>query len=324
MADKETTELVLHGTWSAFEDRGDWRQFEIKVEGKQYPYKLSTKNPEVIEAMMAARDQEATFYGAEQESDKINEHTSKPYMNRYLNDVKLGTEGQAQLPGTGSETYPRGYPTRRDWIRQWDDVRAVGPEGAPAVHELRVGTHAHRPEPDVPLRRGSGRSVHPPSEIPAEDLRRHVRGVRVPGEWVRSSGRAAPRSGRGTSGADREGRRHPLSSRAVAARSGVVGCCNSRPLEKTRGRRSTRPLSLFRSHLDGAILGTPHVENGHSLADSPADIAQESRAGVLLQRGPGKHWVQDTKPGGSLRKRQRSARATAPTPQRVRQRGSRS
>ena len=77
MADKETTELVLHGTWSAFEDRGDWRQFEIKVEGKQYPYKLSTKKPEVIEAMMAARDQEATFYGAEQESDKINEHTGK-------------------------------------------------------------------------------------------------------------------------------------------------------------------------------------------------------------------------------------------------------
>ena len=103
MAEKETTEIVLHGTWSAFEDRGDWRQFEIKVEGKQYPYKLSTKKPEVIEAMMAARDQEATFYGAEQESDKINEHTGKNFINRYLNDVKLGTEGQAQLPGTGTK-----------------------------------------------------------------------------------------------------------------------------------------------------------------------------------------------------------------------------
>lgn len=102
MSDRETTEIVLHGKWSAFEDRGEWRQFEIVVEGKQYPYKLSTKKPEVIEAMMAVRDEEATFYGAEQESDKINERSGKPYMNRYLNDVKAGTVGQEALPGTSS------------------------------------------------------------------------------------------------------------------------------------------------------------------------------------------------------------------------------
>lgn len=101
MTDRETTEIVLHGKWSAFEDRGEWRQFEIVVEGKQYPYKLSTKKTEVIEAMMAVRDEEATFYGAEQESDKINERSGKPYMNRYLNDVIAGTTGQAQLPGSG-------------------------------------------------------------------------------------------------------------------------------------------------------------------------------------------------------------------------------
>lgn len=102
MSDRETTEIVLHGKWSAFEDRGEWRQFEIVVEGKQYPYKLSTKKTEVIEAMMAVRDEEATFYGAEQESDKINEKSGKPYMNRYLNDVKAGTVGQEALPGTSS------------------------------------------------------------------------------------------------------------------------------------------------------------------------------------------------------------------------------
>lgn len=52
----------------------------------------------------------------------------------------------------------------------------------------------------------------------------------------------------------------------------------------------SRPLSHFIWHRDGASLLTPHEKTGHSLADSPADIAQESRAGVLLQRGPGRHW----------------------------------
>ena len=105
MSDKETHEIVLHGKWSAFEDRGDWRQFEIIVEGKQYPYKLSTKRAETIEAMMAVRDvEEVTFYGAEQESDKINERAGKPYMNRYLNDVKEGLHDAAIFPGSGGSS----------------------------------------------------------------------------------------------------------------------------------------------------------------------------------------------------------------------------
>jgi hypothetical protein len=65
-----------------------WIEVLVEVPGKQYPVKLSTKKPELVEAVRAIGAGAATFTYNEVESDKINEHTGKPYVNRYLEGVE--------------------------------------------------------------------------------------------------------------------------------------------------------------------------------------------------------------------------------------------
>jgi hypothetical protein len=95
------SEVVVHGKWSKFEERGEWRQFEVDVPGKQWPLRLATKRPELIAAMMELRDKDATFNFTEKESEKLNEKTGKPYVNRYLNNASSGHVGQQTAPSGG-------------------------------------------------------------------------------------------------------------------------------------------------------------------------------------------------------------------------------
>jgi hypothetical protein len=108
----EVRELVIHGRWSKFEDsEKGWRSFFIEIEGRQYPVKMSTKKAEIIEKAMAVRDLQATFIGSEKDSDTINPHTSQPYKDRYLNDVKEGfvgePTGRAQSGSTAGGNAPQ-------------------------------------------------------------------------------------------------------------------------------------------------------------------------------------------------------------------------
>jgi hypothetical protein len=102
------SEVVVHGKWSKFEERGEWRQFEVDVPGKQWPLRLATKRPELITQMMELRDADATFNYTEKESEKLNEKTGKPYVNRYLNAVDAGHIGQQTAPSGGGIVGERG------------------------------------------------------------------------------------------------------------------------------------------------------------------------------------------------------------------------
>jgi hypothetical protein len=67
-----------------------WYEVQVEMPGKQYPLKLSTKKSEIIDAVRGVGADIATFTYNEVESDRINEHTGKPYVNRYLEGVTAG------------------------------------------------------------------------------------------------------------------------------------------------------------------------------------------------------------------------------------------
>src|SRR3972149_4596723 len=76
-----------------------WTEFEITVPGKQYPVKLATKEQPLVELARATHGSVATWTYNEVESEKINEHTGKPYINRYLEGVTAGgPAGAARAP----------------------------------------------------------------------------------------------------------------------------------------------------------------------------------------------------------------------------------
>lgn len=89
MADRPKTDLVLVGTLTGVEPRGDWWSFSITEDGKQYPKKVDTKKTEIQQAAVAMLNQRVKAMVTEQDSEKINEHTGKPFVNRYLNQIAL-------------------------------------------------------------------------------------------------------------------------------------------------------------------------------------------------------------------------------------------
>jgi len=72
-----------------------WFEVEIMVPGKQYPLRLATKKQELVELARAAHTDAMTWSYNEVESDKINEHTGKPYVNRYLEGVEFAAAAPA-------------------------------------------------------------------------------------------------------------------------------------------------------------------------------------------------------------------------------------
>ena len=76
-----------------------WTEFEITVPGKQYPVKLATKEQPLVELARATHGSVATWTYNEVESEKINEHTGKPYINRYLEGVTAGAAYAVGMTG---------------------------------------------------------------------------------------------------------------------------------------------------------------------------------------------------------------------------------
>ena len=69
----------------------------IEVEGA--PKGISTKKPDVAAAVKELVGTTVTISYTEKDSDKINENTGKPYVNRWLNSVVPAANGQqAQDP----------------------------------------------------------------------------------------------------------------------------------------------------------------------------------------------------------------------------------
>jgi hypothetical protein len=108
-------EQAVVGTLSGITEKpSGWFEIEVSMPGKQYPLKLSTKKQELVELARAAGENAMTWRYAEQESEKINEHTGKPYVNRYFNGV-VPMSQQEPAPAGSEPTHHAGTKPDVDW-----------------------------------------------------------------------------------------------------------------------------------------------------------------------------------------------------------------
>lgn len=95
--------LTVTGVCNEISERSGWQTFHIDS-GGQWPTKLATKKESVIAAARGVGQQTATWTYTEVESDKINEHTNKPFVNRYLESVEVGGVADAPTPHPAAQT----------------------------------------------------------------------------------------------------------------------------------------------------------------------------------------------------------------------------
>ena len=101
MSDKKT----IVGSCGEISEKNGWTTFHIDV-GSQYPIRLATKLEKLIGAGREAGGEQTTWTYTEQESEKINEHTGKPYVNRYLDGVGGPTPTEATAPDPAQHRTP--------------------------------------------------------------------------------------------------------------------------------------------------------------------------------------------------------------------------
>ena len=101
------------------EKSAGWVEFEIDV-GSQYPVRLATKQSETIELGRAAHrgGERMDWHYVEKESDKINEKSGKPFVNRYLNSVSLPDPSNATSSVATPEAAPKDAMTKEEWARK--------------------------------------------------------------------------------------------------------------------------------------------------------------------------------------------------------------
>jgi hypothetical protein len=104
------SETIVGQCQAIIEKPSGWTEFEIAVPGKQYPVKLATKKEELIVEARAVKDTVATWAYNEVESEKVNEHTGKPYVNRYLEGVEAGAQAQAESSTASGSPEPHHEP----------------------------------------------------------------------------------------------------------------------------------------------------------------------------------------------------------------------
>jgi hypothetical protein len=75
----------------------DWCEFHIDGGGK-WPVKVATRLQPLIELGKAVGSNLATWTYNEMESEKINEKSGKPYVNRYLEGVEVGGVAPEKAP----------------------------------------------------------------------------------------------------------------------------------------------------------------------------------------------------------------------------------
>jgi hypothetical protein len=144
MSDKETH--VITGTCQEISERSGWTTFHIDI-GRQYPVKLATKLPPLIEAGRDAGQDVHDWTYIERESDTINEHTGKPYVNRYLEGIDAAgaaapaVQQAAGAPVAGPRPLPPGDKDRA--ITRMACLRTAAQALAP--------TYKPGSEADIPL-----------------------------------------------------------------------------------------------------------------------------------------------------------------------------
>ena len=181
----ETDTHTIVGTCGEISERNGWTSFAISVPGKQYPVKLSTKLPALIEQGRAVGDQVATWRYKETESEKINENTGKPFVNRYFESVTPGAQAAptdqpaAAAPASGSSPASQSgkYPSLAGGDRERSIVRQTCIKAAAELYMGRGEPAVDDPDaPDYALDviRAAGRFenwilrdlVNPDEEVP--------------------------------------------------------------------------------------------------------------------------------------------------------------
>lgn len=111
----DSVQATVVGTNGGITERSNgWFEVAVAVPGKQYPVKLSTKKTEIIDAVRAlGQGVVGTFSYTEMESDRINERTNKPFINRYLDGVVAG--GTPATTPTASGSGGSTQMTNEDW-----------------------------------------------------------------------------------------------------------------------------------------------------------------------------------------------------------------
>lgn len=103
------------------EKASGWFEITVAVPGKQYPIKLATKRQELVELARAAGQNVMEWTYNEVESEKINEHTGKPYVNRYFEGVApVGSSPPAANAGSSAPRPAGGGDamTKEEWARK--------------------------------------------------------------------------------------------------------------------------------------------------------------------------------------------------------------
>jgi hypothetical protein len=174
--DADTKTIV--GVCGEVSEKNGWTTFHIDTAAK-YPIRLATKLPAVIADARAVGQQTAVWKYKEAESDRINENTGRPYVNRYLNSVTTaeatagGSGGSAQTAQTGTHPPIAAGDRDRSIIRQsslkaattlysgWAWSRGDDPAGAVIAAAARFETWVMRDIDDVPF--------EPPVGVPPDD-----------------------------------------------------------------------------------------------------------------------------------------------------------
>lgn len=102
-APAQPVDRTLQGVLAQVEVRQNgWHRFHVMEPGNQYPTKLDTKKAETIQQAMALMGQPIAAQIREQESNTINPHSGKPYINRYLNDLAPAGFAPGVQPAPGA------------------------------------------------------------------------------------------------------------------------------------------------------------------------------------------------------------------------------
>jgi len=132
----------ISGVCSEVSERGEWVTFHVDV-GKQYPVKLATKKAELVELGRAAAKDGGEFVWTynEVESEKINEHTGKPFLNRYLEGVTPRDARDDRIQnGVRLDPPSRDERVQSEAIRQRLITRQTCIKAAAEMLRLRDGT----------------------------------------------------------------------------------------------------------------------------------------------------------------------------------------
>lgn len=101
------TKTVVGTRAGITEKTSGWFTVEVEVPGSQYPLRLDTKREELLKEVRAIGSSIATWTYTENESDRVNPHNNRPYINRYLEAVELGSLGPGEADSPDPEKSDR-------------------------------------------------------------------------------------------------------------------------------------------------------------------------------------------------------------------------